>query len=375
MRNNGRMWFRLWVDPHFTTSFEQVARTERWDATDIARVYVPMFSEFHVPWKFWEESSLISFPMPVTRSQTGKHPVVAPLSLPRRKRRVVKSTKRVEITAPPAAYQVLSGKDVQHLKLYKILNETWIHKGFQYKEGLNVLIEQFSPHGQCNGGGLYVSWLPEKYIDYGQTIADVTLPDDTKVWMETNKLKVDRLVLSNPRPISYELYWKAMSCDYMSLSDVPVQFRDEKLCWHAISNGMCLSHVPEQFRDEKLCSEALRKSVTCSVLSRSNLLLLICAIMQFVAEWIWNVFPSIFLLPIIVYLRCRYPPTFSWGFLPNLEPIICTWPQYCNNLSVFISFPKNTVPPSSILPLVKRSHLIWPIFVNVLVQTCKFEVC
>jgi hypothetical protein len=95
---------------------------------------------------------------------------------------------------------------VQHVKL---LRRSKVHNGFHFKKGLNVLREQFDPSPTCGGGGLYyckksdiIHWL-HIYDDLGW-LADVENPPDAKVVKMPNKLKADKIILSNFRRITQE---------------------------------------------------------------------------------------------------------------------------------------------------------------------------
>ena len=86
---------------------------------------------------------------------------------------------------------------------FKILNISLNHHGFQYKEGLNIDILPFNPHGDCEPGGLYFTDKEHifEYIDFGTLIADVEVPDDAQVYKNGTKWKADRIILSNIRHI------------------------------------------------------------------------------------------------------------------------------------------------------------------------------
>jgi hypothetical protein len=86
----------------------------------------------------------------------------------------------------------------QH-KFYKILHETLNHNGFQYKEGLNIDSEEFCPHGECEKGGLYFAMEEHilLYTEYGSKIATVHIPDDAMVYIEKEKFKSNKIILSD----------------------------------------------------------------------------------------------------------------------------------------------------------------------------------
>lgn len=110
------------------------------------------------------------------------------------------------MTAPEPG-QLLRGSDIK-CKLWKVLRRDMTHYGFTYTVGLNVLEGKFNPSGQCSAGGLYVTWQPPRFYDFGSQIAEVQLPPDAMVWTEFNKLKVDKLILGTPMPIkSFQFDW------------------------------------------------------------------------------------------------------------------------------------------------------------------------
>jgi hypothetical protein len=90
--------------------------------------------------------------------------------------------------------------------MYKLLHKNLEHRGFKYKEGLNVDHVPFTAYGDCEPGGLYYTdfahigmWFNVDYV----WIADVTVPADAHVHPgpRGDKWKADRIVLSNIRPL------------------------------------------------------------------------------------------------------------------------------------------------------------------------------
>jgi len=67
---------------------------------------------------------------------------------------------------------------------YKVTNEEECHHGFQYKDGLNVLVEPFNydPKQSCCEGGLYFTTKEHihKFYEFGIYIREVFLPTDNK---------------------------------------------------------------------------------------------------------------------------------------------------------------------------------------------------
>jgi len=65
---------------------------------------------------------------------------------------------------------------------FKVTNAKENHHGFQYRNGLNVLIEEFNdnPNDSCCAGGLYFTYKENihKFFDYGIYLRVVTLPKE-----------------------------------------------------------------------------------------------------------------------------------------------------------------------------------------------------
>lgn len=105
--------------------------------------------------------------------------------------------------------QVLSGKKFNELyrdyKFYKIIQPYLSSYGFKYQYGLNVDTKKFNPSGECSVGGIY--FTDEDNIDAfqcnGEVIVDVSIPDNAQVYIERNKYKADRVILTNFRDYKY----------------------------------------------------------------------------------------------------------------------------------------------------------------------------
>jgi hypothetical protein len=95
----------------------------------------------------------------------------------------------------------MSGKKFKKLfpnyKPHKIISESFIHNNYKYKLGLNIDSVKFNPTSTCFKGGLYLSDLTDihQYLRYGPNIGTITILDDSKVYLENNKIKVDKLFL------------------------------------------------------------------------------------------------------------------------------------------------------------------------------------
>lgn len=156
--------------------------------------------------------------------------------------------------------QLLTGKDLRHLKLYKILRDDLTHHGYVYKRGLNILNEPFDPSGDCGAGGLYVTDRPECWIDIGTRIASVTLPPDAMVWTgSVNKFKVDKLILGPITCIPDHVYEAAIRSGY-ELRSVPARHTRKFYRLAVDRNGWALKDIPVKYRTVSLCLAALRQT-------------------------------------------------------------------------------------------------------------------
>jgi hypothetical protein len=97
-------------------------------------------------------------------------------------------------TQKPRFYETGS---TQKPRFYKFLSKNAIHYDFQYKQGLNVDINPFCPHGSCEKGGLYFADKMNilDYSTFGDYICEVEIPDDAQVYVESCKFKCDKFIL------------------------------------------------------------------------------------------------------------------------------------------------------------------------------------
>lgn len=81
--------------------------------------------------------------------------------------------------------------------LIKFLNNSEKHNNFQYKYGLNVDFNEFTPHGKCKKGGLYfteLKYAPE-FLNFGPSLRLVEIPDEARIYVEEKKFKANKLIL------------------------------------------------------------------------------------------------------------------------------------------------------------------------------------
>ena len=85
----------------------------------------------------------------------------------------------------------------------KLTNQSENHHGFQFQTGLNIDTIPFNPQGDCQPGGIYfcsIEQLP-RWLYYNSEVGQmfyarfVTIPDQARVWIESNQFKADHLIL------------------------------------------------------------------------------------------------------------------------------------------------------------------------------------
>jgi len=120
----------------------------------------------------------------------------------------------------------------------KYLNEERSHHDYNYNCGENVDTKEFSPHRECSAGGLYftLECLIENFKDYGDTIVEITVDDNARVWIEDGKMKADKInivsiIKRKVLQIEYILYPMRNNNKYCSLkkSKMCLQTNDNKL--------------------------------------------------------------------------------------------------------------------------------------------------
>ena len=98
---------------------------------------------------------------------------------------------------------------------FKITNKKEKHHGYQYKDGLNVLNEEFNQTGSCVAGGFYFTTLEHisKFYGYGINIRVVELPESDRDFLmvkdpESDKWRANKIILGKKYslfdPITYQ---------------------------------------------------------------------------------------------------------------------------------------------------------------------------
>lgn len=147
---------------------------------------------------------------------------------------------------------------------YKIINEWSSHRGFQYKDGLNIDTQPFNPKGMCLGGGLYFASRKTicRHIHLGLYVCEVKVPLGIPVYHEEiDKWKASQLIVDLKQKKSlYEFPWteediqeKPELIQYISPSRLTM-----KMCEIAVQHsGYLLQYVLQSFRTPQLIEQAI----------------------------------------------------------------------------------------------------------------------
>jgi hypothetical protein len=166
-------------------------------------------------------------------------------------------------------YTEYTGKEFNEItkgtQFYRFTNQEEDHNGFAYKDGLNIDFLKFNPNGQCSAGGLYFTDAINavKWMGNNNWMRIVTIPYDARVYIENNKYKIDRFMLSKRKPIheftfdDYDISMAVVSQNGLALQYVKEQ--TPELCMAAVSqNSLALEYVKEQ--TPELCMAAVSQN-------------------------------------------------------------------------------------------------------------------
>jgi len=148
-------------------------------------------------------------------------------------------------------------------RLYKFLNSTLRHHGFRYEVGLNIDTQTFNPTGSCSKGGLYFCGESNYHLywnQFGPKVAAIKIPDDARAYVEKDKFKADRLVITEITDFKdvSDRFWINILCkDHRVLKHIKNQ--TDELCEIAIKHsGHAIRHVTNQ--TDRLCMQAVQQN-------------------------------------------------------------------------------------------------------------------
>ena len=152
---------------------------------------------------------------------------------------------------------------------YKVTNEEENHNGYQYRDGLNILEEEFNdnPGESCVPGGFYFTDyenLPS-FFDFGIWIREIRIPEDARVVKdpEGDKWRTDKIIFGkkyhiikdfdrwfNPDKFNWEKSWAL--AEYCP-SYFDKWFDPEKFNWYYsyYLAQFCPEHFDKWFNPDK----------------------------------------------------------------------------------------------------------------------------
>jgi len=154
---------------------------------------------------------------------------------------------------------------------YKVTNEDECHNGYQYKDGLNILEEEFNdnPEHSCVPGGFYFTdyeYLPE-FLNYGIFIREVSIPEDARVVKDPqgDKWRTDKIIFGNRYHIEkdFDQWFDKERFNYYFHSSLLIKrfsnyfdvwFDAKKIDWKYDSKNLakyCPEHFDKWFDDKK----------------------------------------------------------------------------------------------------------------------------
>lgn len=149
----------------------------------------------------------------------------------------------------------------------KLTNETECHNNFQFEDGLNIDKQSFNPSGECKLGGIYFvkKDLAFMWTYYGCTngvmkyIRKINIPDDARVYVETDKFKTNKIILSPREKINREIYIAAVN-HYHDLTYIPYDMRNKELCLDILRQIPSeFGKVPLELRDNEMCIDVVKR--------------------------------------------------------------------------------------------------------------------
>lgn len=171
----------------------------------------------------------------------------------------------------------ITGKQFNELfpdiEFVKLTNKDEKHNGFQFQDGINAYKYRFKHDTPCSEGGLYFTlkdhahvWLCYKRNALMYHMRKVTIPDDAKVYIETNhNFKTDKFNLGPKEIINIDMYVKFINYwygDHIRVSYILQTLQSKELYLKVVeSDGIMLAFIPYEMKDEEICSIALKSSI------------------------------------------------------------------------------------------------------------------
>lgn len=156
---------------------------------------------------------------------------------------------------------IVLGSEYNGKIFYKVINKNMTNFMFTYKLGLNELIENFNPRGDCTAGGFYFcelqhlkNWLflhPDGYV------CEVRLPLDALVFPQNLKYKTEKIIIENPIDIIEFIKLHKMEEEILKFNSAHVK---DVVINLLKTNGLLLKHIKHQTLE--LCIQAIKQNNT-----------------------------------------------------------------------------------------------------------------
>lgn len=155
----------------------------------------------------------------------------------------------------------------RNASLVKLTNLTENHNGLKFDDDLNIDILSFNTNTTCSAGGIY--FIEEhnmhKWIFYNIKVGfmyhvrKVTIPDDARVFIESDKFKTDKIIFGPKKLIDKNTYLKAIEYNNV-FRYMPNNLKDRDMCMKAIRNDVtvALCYVPAELKDKDMCVESVK---------------------------------------------------------------------------------------------------------------------
>jgi hypothetical protein len=167
-------------------------------------------------------------------------------------------------------------------KDYTLKNPISEYRKFQYTDGLNTDKQNLTINSSCSGGLYFTTEDKIKnFMSYGSIIVDIEIPNNTKVFIEEDKIKAQDIIISKPKKwcedtnfvlevakqdgyvLKYvkeqtpEICFEAVKQDGLALKFVKNQ--TPEICFEAVKNkGFALIFIKEQTTE--ICLEAVKQN-------------------------------------------------------------------------------------------------------------------
>jgi hypothetical protein len=147
---------------------------------------------------------------------------------------------------------------------YKLTSQSLKNRDFKFKEGLNILKDDFDPEGDCTKGGFYFcslenigEWL---FMYPNGFIFEVCVPKEAQVIVQNKKFKTNQLILNNSLIVGefikkHNIEKQIIHCCSMNICFVE---QTDELCMLAINKNPSTIRLIKN-ASEVVCLEAVKK--------------------------------------------------------------------------------------------------------------------